>query len=441
MVAGVPIYNWGSRGGHARRLGNSQSGLDWVLSMGRNASDDDVREVCTGGPAGLRGCLLRGHPSGGGVAFAGVRASESELAALLRRHASKIAFAEPDGLFTVPALVAGLNVSAEAISWGLDRISSRLGLSGSFDPLGSGEGVHVYVMDSGVQVDHPDFEGRATAAIESLDYGVVECDGMRGCAHDSNGHGTFCAGIVGGKEYGVAKEAALHAVKVLNSAGKGRFSWFLAALDWIAAHGKRPAVITASLGARGRAPSIERAIEELTNASIVVVIAAGNSAANACSFTPARAPSAITVGATDMNDQRARYSNYGPCVDIFAPGSGIISDGLEDAAVTLSGTSMSCPFVAAALLLQRGTPARDVAGTLQSRATKGLIADAGTGSPNLLLYVGSDDDEASAPALLSAECSAHAGCKHLAGDCCPTVEGFSLSCCNLTKQGDGFSGP
>merc|ERR1711937_606060 len=174
-----------------------------------------------------------------------------------------------------------------------------------------------------------------------------------GCARDAQGHGTHCAGTIGGAQYGVAKGATIHAVKVLSDSGSGSFSWFVEALDWVVTKGQRPAVFSASLGGSRNIGFVETAIDRATAAGVVVVVAAGNDNMDACSFSPAHVGSAITVGATRSDDNRAWYSNHGSCLDIFAPGSSITSAGVssDSASATMSGTSMACPHVAGAVVV------------------------------------------------------------------------------------------
>jgi len=231
--------------------------------------------------------------------------------------------------------------------------------------------------------------------------GITECKGIgdTSCAADNNGHGTHCAGTIGGKTFGVAKEVTLHAMKVFPDNGRGSFSFFLAAIDFVIVKGERPAVISASLGGRGTLRSVTRTIQRATAAGVTIVVAAGNegetSVPRACDYTPAGVQEAITVGSiTKFSDQRSSFSNIGDCVDLFAPGSAIVSAGhrSDGAADTFSGTSMACPHVAgaAALVLEQDssmTPA-EVTNFLLEQASTGTLRDAGVGSPNKVLFVG-----------------------------------------------------
>merc|ERR1711904_626135 len=253
-----------------------------------------------------------------------------------------------------------MSLTSQVLSWGLDRIDDRSGLDNSYDGAANGgNGVHVYVADTGIRTSHTEFGTRAIPTLEVVGNGVVECDGDANCARDVQGHGTHCAGTIGGAHYGVAKGATIHAVKVLSDSGYGSFSWFVEALDWVVTNGQRPAVFSASLGGPGSIGFVSAAIQSATDAGVIVVVAAGNENDDACSYSPASATAAVTVGATTSSDGRAWYSNYGSCLDIFAPGSQITSAGHESNSTlaTLSGTSMATPHVAgAAALMLQNTP-------------------------------------------------------------------------------------
>ncbi|HEX7025365.1 MAG TPA: S8 family peptidase, partial [Gemmatimonadales bacterium] len=209
---------------------------------------------------------------------------------------------------------------------------------------------------------------------------------------DCHGHGTHVAGTVGGATYGVAKGVSLVAVRVLNCAGSGTWSGVIAGIDWVTSHRIAPAVANMSLGG-GASQSVDDAVTGSIDAGVTYAIAAGNSSDDACKYSPARTPAAITVGATTSSDARASYSNFGTCLDVFAPGSGITSawNTSNTATNTISGTSMASPHVAgvAALVLEAGnqSPA-DVRNAIVTNATAGVVSSAGSGSPNLLLYSG-----------------------------------------------------
>ena len=214
-------------------------------------------------------------------------------------------------------------------------------------------------------------------------------DGRNGV--DCNGHGTHVSGTVGGARYGVAKGVQLRAVRVLDCAGSGTTSGVIAGIDWVTAHHASPAVANMSLGG-GASTALDNAVTASISSGVTYAIAAGNSNRNACNYSPARAATAITVGATTTTDGRASYSNYGSCLDIFAPGSGITSSwiGSNTATNTISGTSMATPHVAgvAALYLQTHATASpaSVRNALVANGTTGKVTSAGNGSPNVLLF-------------------------------------------------------
>merc|ERR1711972_1300850 len=220
-----------------------------------------------------------------------------------------------------------------------------------------------------------------------------ECNGDLSCAADRQGHGTHCAGTAAGESYGVAPSAAVKSVKVLSDQGSGSWSWSYYALDWLATNPTRPAVASMSLGGSGTQQAMADAVNAAVNAGVVVVVAGGNSNSDACNFSPAFVPSAITVGSTTSTDARSSFSNYGSCTNIWAPGSSILSAGhtSNSATRTLSGTSMACPHVsgAAALILEASpsmAPSKVLA-ELQGNAFNDVLSGLRTGDVNKLLNV------------------------------------------------------
>jgi subtilisin family serine protease len=269
--------------------------------------------------------------------------------------------------------------------WGLDRVDQReLPLDQRFVyDTDAGAGVTAYVVDSGVRITHEEFGGRA-----SYGHDFVDDDDV---ADDCNGHGTHVAGTVAGRTYGLAKAADVVAVRVLGCDNRGTTADVLAGYDWVAQHAQLPAVANVSIG--GDASQVkDDAVRGMVEAGVSVVVSAGNDGWDACLQSPAREPDVITVAATTSTDTRVDWSNYGTCVDVFAPGVGILSAGIgsdTDTAV-LSGTSMAAPHVTGAAALYLGdhptvAPAR-VAEQMADATTHGVVRDAGAGSPDSLLY-------------------------------------------------------
>ena len=276
--------------------------------------------------------------------------------------------------------------------WGLDRIDQTTGTNGSFNYTADGAGVTAYILDTGIQYNHTEFEGRA---VKGADF----ASGSKGTGGDCDGHGTHVAGTVGGKTYGVAKKVNLVSVRVLDCRGSGSYSGIIAGIDWVTEHhtaGAR-AVANMSLGG-GTSATLNLAIERSIADGVTYVVAAGNGdrrgvEQNACNFSPAGVTNAITIGATDSGDKKASWSNYGTCVDFFAPGVSILSAGYSKtsttAVTTMSGTSMASPHTAGVVAqylsaVPAATPAQ-VQNALTNILSKNVVQSAGAGSPPHLL--------------------------------------------------------
>jgi len=395
LISGVPVHNyhlafkadrWETSMMQAMQLKKDQE--DLFVLMKKGTSNAELERICGANPA----CEAHGHADG--VPFLDLRATEAELEAFLAEEKDGVKLVEPNQPFeATPELPATQNAE---IPWGLRRVRSRELSNMPRTDLGAadgGKGVHAYILDTGIRTTHQDFEDRAIPTLETAWFGfsVKECNGALNCALDKQGHGTHCAGTVGGKQFGVAKAVTLHAVKVLGDNGSGSTMGITSSMDWVAKNAMRPAIASMSLGG-GFSQALNDALDSIVEAGIIVVTASGNENTDACRKSPGSAPLAINVGATNDGDNRAVFSNYGTCLNIWAPGRDVLSavaTGDTDSK-KYSGTSMACPHVsgAAALLLSASpslTP-EEVEARLVAAATQGAVKDAKTGSPNLLLF-------------------------------------------------------
>ncbi|MCZ7556195.1 MAG: S8 family serine peptidase [Bacteroidia bacterium] len=297
------------------------------------------------------------------------------------RRNPNVDYIEADGIMSINTVQP-----VTSALWGLDRIDQRaLPLSLGYEYLSTGTGVTVYIIDTGILYGHVEF-GNPTRA--TFGYDAFGSNGA-----DLNGHGTHVAGTVGGSTVGVAKAVNLISVRVLDRRGSGTTSGVIDGVDWVASHhsGTAPAVANMSLGG-GPSISLDQAVQAAIADGVTFAVAAGNDNALACNYSPARVPEAITVGSTTNTDARSSFSNYGSCVDVFAPGSSIYSayKSSTTSYTTMSGTSMASPHVAgvAALYLQNNpsAPPATVVSAISSTSTSGVLSSIPSGTPNLLVY-------------------------------------------------------
>jgi subtilisin family serine protease len=289
--------------------------------------------------------------------------------------------------------VVRISATQTDATWGLDRVDQRsLPLTHTYTYTQTASNVSAYVIDTGIQTAHTDFGGRATLGVDTSD--SFPLLGRTLAGEDCNGHGTHVAGTLGGTRYGIAKKVRLIGVRVLDCSGSGSTSAVIAGVDWVKQNAHKPAVANMSLGG-AVSSSLDAAVRSAISSGVTFVLAAGNADEDACNTSPARVGPAITVGATTSADARAAYSNYGPCLDVFAPGSGITSDwnSSNTATETVSGTSMASTHVAgaAALYLARHPSASPAAvhSALVGAATQHKVTNPGPGSSNRLLYTAS----------------------------------------------------
>jgi subtilisin family serine protease len=362
------------------------------LAAGAPAVAGSYIVVLNGGPAAMSAQAVGQAATdlagryGGAVRYTytsavhGFAATMSESAARQLAADPRVASVEQDS-------VVHADVTQTGATWGIDRVDQRnLPLSGTYTYNTTATNVTAFIIDTGIRTTHNEFAGRASVGTDAVG------DGRNG--QDCNGHGTHVSGTVGGSTFGLAKGVRLVAVRVLNCSGSGTNAGVIAGIDFVTRSTARPAVANMSLGG-GTSPTLDAAVRRSIAAGVTYAIAAGNSNANACNFSPARTAEAITVGATTTTDARSSFSNFGTCVDIFAPGSGITSAWATSntATNTISGTSMATPHTAGAAALYlathpTATPAT-VRDALVTAATASVISNVGTGSPNRLLFTGS----------------------------------------------------
>ncbi|KOU23831.1 peptidase S8 [Streptomyces sp. WM6372] len=294
---------------------------------------------------------------------------------------------EEDAAVQSVPMPSASGLRAPSNSWGLDRIDQQTWDKvngqgdGQFTTQGNGAGVTAYILDTGIDYNHTEFGGRATFGFDAIG------DGRNGL--DCQGHGTHVAGTVAGKTYGVARKANLVSVRVLGCDGKGTWSGIIAGMDWVAKNAKQPAVLNGSLGG-DKSTAVNDAATALSDAGVLPVIAAGNSAKDACFISPASAQRVVTVGASNKWDEETSFSNFGPCLTLYAPGEGIVSAKLGGGSEAQDGTSMAAPHVAGvAALYKQQHPTADpaeLAEFLESESTKDVLGNLTKSSPNALLF-------------------------------------------------------
>jgi subtilisin family serine protease len=350
----------------------------YIVVLGSQASRRSAARVAIGSWIVDRGTRLATYEH----AITGFAARLSEDEAIALSTHPDVAYVEED-IEVLPSVQT-------PATWGLDRIDQRLRpLDNAYDAVATGLGVNAYIIDSGIRRTHAEFAGRAVHGTSF----VVDGNGSVDC----NGHGTHVAATIGGTTYGVAKGVRLHAVRVFGCTGGAASSTIISAIDWVTANHIKPAVANMSLGG-GISRATDDAVAASIRAGVTYGIAAGNgdilgNGKDACTVSPARVPEALTVGATKSDDQRSRFSNHGPCVDLFAPGEAITSAWIDSdtATKTISGTSMATPHIVgvAALYLERHPEAlpAEVATMITLHATPNVVGDARTGSPNLLAHM------------------------------------------------------
>jgi subtilisin family serine protease len=345
-------------------LSASANGIagQYIVVLNENANPRSVAAVAGVSPRFVYEAVVNGFAAS---------LNDGQLNAL--RNNPNVAYVEEDQEMFADATQSGA-------TWGIDRIDQRnRPLSGTYTYTTTASTVYAYIIDTGIYTAHSQFGGRATNVYDALG----------GNGQDCNGHGTHVSGTIGSSTYGIAKAVRLRGVRVLDCSGSGSTSGIISALDWVRLNRTNPAVANMSLGG-GFSSTLNTAANNLANSGVFLAVAAGNENQNACNVSPASAASATTVAASTSTDARASYSNWGSCVDVYAPGSSITSTWLNGGTNTISGTSMASPHVAGVGALYKATFGNASSATIDSwiktNSTANVITGNVTGTPNRLLY-------------------------------------------------------